>query len=180
MAPTCVWSFIVLLSRIDPAMGSVQYSVVTIAVLAVVISTSTYLFGSNTAPETPYSTLVAPDVLHRLGYFTVSAIKVPTYTFLVRTGQDYVLMDAGSPGREHTGDLMAAVREAVGDGKLRLLLLTHGHIDHVGAVPDLTRAYPELQVVMHAQEQPYVTGKERVATRPMQTLPSCSMHGGGL
>ena len=150
-------------------MGTVQYSLAAFAVLAALFSATRYVFTTKVLPATPYSTLVAPDVFHRLGYFTVADVTAPTYTFLVRTGQDYVLVDAGSPGREHTDDFMMAVKEAVGDGTLRLLLLTHGHIDHAGMVPELARAYPKLQVVMHALEEPYVAGGVR-------GLVACCMH----
>ena len=36
--------------------------------------------------------------------------------------------------------------------------VSHCHIDHAGAIPELMRAYPGLLVVMHEQEAPYCSG----------------------
>ena len=35
-------------------------------------------------------------------------------------------------------------------------VVTHGHIDHVGALPELQSAFPELAIIMHAAEAPYL------------------------
>ena len=40
-----------------------------------------------------------------------------------------------------------------------LTAVTHGHVDHVGATPALAAAYPDMQVVMHVDELPYVLGR---------------------
>jgi glyoxylase-like metal-dependent hydrolase (beta-lactamase superfamily II) len=112
------------------------------------------------APSAPFTPLAGNDVLARPGLFVLGTThKVPTFTFLVRYENEYILIDAGSPGRrEHSDDLLAAVGKAVKGGNLRLLLITHGHIDHVGALPDLLTAFPNLQVVFHANEEPYIAG----------------------
>lgn len=36
--------------------------------------------------------------------------------------------------------------------------MTHGHVDHVGALPELLSAFPELAVVLHAAEAPFIVG----------------------
>ncbi len=36
--------------------------------------------------------------------------------------------------------------------------VTHGHIDHVGALASLLKAYPDLQVIFHEKEAPFLTG----------------------
>ena len=36
--------------------------------------------------------------------------------------------------------------------------VTHGHIDHVGSLPSILKAYPDVQVVMHEAEAPFLTG----------------------
>lgn len=130
-------------------------------IAALIYSRNIYLNSPLRAtPVTEYTSLVAPDVFVRPSYFSiVKGDKTATSTFLVRHGRDHILIDAGSPGRdEHAFDLTAAVGKIIGNGSLPLLLLTHGHIDHVGAIPELVEAFPELQVVFHSLEAPYVTG----------------------
>jgi metal-dependent hydrolase (beta-lactamase superfamily II) len=38
--------------------------------------------------------------------------------------------------------------------------VSHGHVDHVGATPELAAAYPDMQVVMHELEAPFVVGEQ--------------------
>ena len=120
------------------------------------ITTRSYTYQ----PQVLYKPLVSPDVLVRTGGYQNCGYgdTTPTNTFLIKHGSDWTLIDAGSPGREHSRDLVAAVSEAVGVGKLRLLLLTHGHNDHVGALPALMQAHPNMQVVFHAEEAAYLRG----------------------
>ena len=62
--------------------------------------------------------------------------------FLARFGEDHILFDAGAPG----------------NGQLRLVALTHGHSDHVGAMQALVQKHPDVQAVFHQDEAPYITG----------------------
>ena len=129
-------------------------------IAALIYSRNSYLSSPlRGTPVTEYASLV-PDVFVRPSYFSiVKGNQAPTSTFLVKHGAEHILIDAGSPGRdEHAFDLTAAVGKVVGNGSLPLLLLTHGHIDHVGAIPELLVAFPDLQVVLHSLEAPYITG----------------------
>ncbi len=36
--------------------------------------------------------------------------------------------------------------------------VTHGHIDHVGALVSLRKEYPDVQVVYYQKEAPFLTG----------------------
>lgn len=38
--------------------------------------------------------------------------------------------------------------------------VTHGHLDHVGALPQLMQLYPDLKVVIHEAEAEHLTGQE--------------------
>lgn len=38
--------------------------------------------------------------------------------------------------------------------------MTHAHPDHVGALPQLLQAYPDVPVVAHAGEEPFLTGQK--------------------
>lgn len=38
--------------------------------------------------------------------------------------------------------------------------MTHGHIDHVGALSLLLEQYPDMKVVIHEEEGPYMQGQK--------------------
>ncbi|BDA48329.1 probable metallo-hydrolase YflN [Coccomyxa sp. Obi] len=85
-------------------------------------------------------------------------ILVDVHVFLVKIGQDYILVDVGAPGEEYEQIVSAGLQEAVKDGELRWVILTHGHIDHVGALEALVKEYPKVQVLFHEAEAPFLTG----------------------
>jgi glyoxylase-like metal-dependent hydrolase (beta-lactamase superfamily II) len=57
-------------------------------------------------------------------------------------GPSPVLIDAGVGDHEH----LAALERALGGTPLRVVLLTHGHVDHVAGVPALLERWPGLDV----------------------------------
>jgi glyoxylase-like metal-dependent hydrolase (beta-lactamase superfamily II) len=48
--------------------------------------------------------------------------------------------------------------EELGHGPIRCVLLTHGHVDHVGAI-DAVRQNDEIPVFVHPEEIPYLEGQ---------------------
>lgn len=70
---------------------------------------------------------------------------------------DWVLIDTGMPGSaEH---ILNAAKERFGENnKPKVIVLTHGHFDHVGAVVDLVQKW-SVPVYAHEAELPYLTGK---------------------
>jgi len=82
---------------------------------------------------------------------------IPVHVWLVKDDNGgFTLVDAGIP-------LMAngilARLESLGGGSLERILLTHGHSDHVGAIPQLLKdAAATLPVYAHRIEIPYMEG----------------------
>eukprot|EP00639_Heterosigma_akashiwo_P000444 CAMPEP_0194572426 /NCGR_PEP_ID=MMETSP0292-20121207/9013_1 /TAXON_ID=39354 /ORGANISM="Heterosigma akashiwo, Strain CCMP2393" /LENGTH=276 /DNA_ID=CAMNT_0039423407 /DNA_START=63 /DNA_END=890 /DNA_ORIENTATION=- len=68
-----------------------------------------------------------------------------TNTYLIGTGQDRILVDAGE-GFDEYYRLLETVMKEVGCLKISVLLLTHWHIDHVGGVKKLLARFPELKI----------------------------------
>lgn len=75
-----------------------------------------------------------------------------TYLF---AGEPAVLIDAGV-GRESHLDAVAA---ALGDRELGLVLLTHGHVDHVAGVPGLRQRWPGVVVRGGGAGEPLTDGE---------------------
>jgi len=70
----------------------------------------------------------------------------------------WVLIDAGLPG---SGEKVQHTAETLFDqnNPPAAILLTHGHFDHVGALPHLLAAWPDVPVYAHPLELPYLTGR---------------------
>jgi glyoxylase-like metal-dependent hydrolase (beta-lactamase superfamily II) len=44
--------------------------------------------------------------------------------------------------------------------------VTHAHFDHVGAIPQLLKVYPQASVVVHSKEAPFLTGQHPPGQQP--------------
>lgn len=68
---------------------------------------------------------------------------IPLSVTLVREGSSWCLVDAGASdnwSQSYASRLAAAVQRTIPKGgRLAGILLTHGHPDHVGALPQLLR-----------------------------------------
>lgn len=78
------------------------------------------------------------------------------HVWLVAEPDGVTLVDAGIPLM--TKAITRAV-EQMGAGPIRRVLLTHGHGDHVGAIPALT-ANGAVPVLAHRIELPYLEGRD--------------------
>ncbi|CAK0785164.1 hypothetical protein CVIRNUC_008370 [Coccomyxa viridis] len=151
-------------------LSSLSIAATLTAVLAVfVLRHSSSVSPSDQSHQHGTFVPIAADVF-RLSYswhIPWLGVWAPVHVLLASFGKDYVLFDAGAPGREYADFLLPRLETALGDGQLRLIALTHGHSDHVGALEALVQKYPDVQVVFHQDEAPYITGQF-----PYDSLPS--------
>lgn len=68
-------------------------------------------------------------------------------TYLIENNKEVAVVDPGSDP-----NLIISEIENLG-GNLKLILLTHGHSDHIGAVEALQEEYPEVQVLIHKDDE---------------------------
>lgn len=85
--------------------------------------------------------------------------------YFVETGKpgEWILIDTGLPGSEKA--IIAAADELFYPGTHpEAILLTHGHLDHLGAAKELA-AYWKVPIVAHPLEMPYLTGQAQYPPR---------------
>jgi len=84
------------------------------------------------------------EEVHRIDFGFVNA-------YLVREGEGYILIDTGMP--QHWSRLEAELQE-VGclPDKLKLAIITHGDVDHVGSCARLQKEY-QARVAIHPGDQ---------------------------
>jgi len=80
----------------------------------------------------------------------------PITVWLVADEDGVTLVDAGLPTMAR--GIRKAV-DAIGAGPLQRIVLTHGHSDHVGAIPRLMKEVPNVPVFAHRLEIPYAEGE---------------------
>lgn len=96
------------------------------------------------------------QVLPDLAYQRVGLVNVVFYGRAGSPGGRWVLVDAGVMGT--TRLILDAAADRYGEGsRPACIVLTHGHFDHVGALPELARRW-DVPVFAHALERPYLNG----------------------
>jgi glyoxylase-like metal-dependent hydrolase (beta-lactamase superfamily II) len=95
---------------------------------------------------------IAPD----LAYKRLAMVNVVYYGTPDAGNGNWVLIDAGLPGT--AGKIADAAEERFGEESCpAAILLTHGHIDHVGALEDLAERW-NVPIYAHPLETPYLNG----------------------
>lgn len=96
---------------------------------------------------------VAPD----LAYQRLAIVNVAYFGTAGAASGEWVLLDAGVTGT--TGTIVDAVEQRFGAGsRPAAIVLTHGHFDHVGALPELAERW-QVPVFAHELELPYLDGR---------------------
>lgn len=131
------------------------------------------LSNHATRATTPALQPLVPGVTGWRNVFVNLYYVQPTQQQQPATGAPWVLVDAGLPAsaqhiRHHAAELFGA------DNPPQAIVLTHGHFDHVSALPDLLAAWPGVQVYAHPLELPYLTG------RSAYPAPDPTVGGGGM
>jgi hydroxyacylglutathione hydrolase len=93
----------------------------------------------------------------RILSLTVGAFAENSYLVVDEPSGRAVFIDPGAEGER----LVAAVRDA--GATLDAIWLTHAHVDHVGGIAALRRAFPEAPVHLHPADRPIYDGAAAVA-----------------
>lgn len=79
---------------------------------------------------------------------------------LLLDGSDAVLIDCGYPGfLPRLEEALHAV--GVSPADLTAVVITHHDDDHMGALAQLKRAYPQVRILAGAEEAPYISGEKK-------------------
>lgn len=79
---------------------------------------------------------------------------------LLTDGRERILVDCGYPGFIPYIE-QSLEREGLHLGELTKVIATHHDIDHVGSLAALKRMYPNIDIVAHEMEAPYLDGSKK-------------------
>jgi glyoxylase-like metal-dependent hydrolase (beta-lactamase superfamily II) len=90
------------------------------------------------------------------GLYRLRTLMVNAYFVRDGTSGEWALIDTGMHG--YAGAIRRAAAQLFGRQRPRAILLTHGHFDHIGGLPDLADSW-RVPVFAHRLELPYLTGQ---------------------
>ena len=83
--------------------------------------------------------------------FPVSALSANCY-FVTADNDESLLIDTGAPAKE-----LDRIINEFGADKLKYILLTHGHFDHIANTAAVKREYPHVKIVISEKEKNFTT-----------------------
>jgi len=77
--------------------------------------------------------------------------------YLLDGGGKRAIIDCGTGSA--TKNVLASIAKLAPDpGSIKYIVLTHGHIDHIGGISGLMKAFPEAETIAHRLELPAIEG----------------------
>lgn len=134
----------------------------------------TVAYGGRVTAAHPSTTTTVTPTLHVIAGPAVNAAVLTDVP--PAPGVPFTLVDSGYPG------YAALVREAVGGlglawGDLAAVLVTHAHVDHVGALPALLEGLGPVPVRTGEVESRHLRGEFHESAGPADILPRLAQHG---
>ena len=83
--------------------------------------------------------------------FPVGALSANCY-FVTADNDESLLIDTGAPAKE-----LDRIINEFGADKLKYILLTHGHFDHIANTAAVKREYPHVKIVISEKEKNFTT-----------------------
>jgi hydroxyacylglutathione hydrolase len=78
--------------------------------------------------------------------FVLTAFQQNTRVVSCETTKKAICIDPGEPSQE----LVSYIRD---NGiELQAIILTHGHLDHIGGTADLAKEFPDAEILLHKEE----------------------------
>lgn len=92
--------------------------------------------------------------------FRSAGVENVIYPVIISDGNELILIDCGYPA------CLPILRQAATDNGIDLsqltkVIITHHDFDHMGALAELKRTYPNSKVLASAQEERYISGKQK-------------------
>lgn len=98
-------------------------------------------------------------IANNVALLAINGGQSDVYLILTWDDNSLVLVDAGFPGQKDA-IVEAIASEGFCASKLTHIIITHQDIDHIGCVSDLRKYSPELRILAHKDEAPYIDGRK--------------------
>jgi glyoxylase-like metal-dependent hydrolase (beta-lactamase superfamily II) len=82
------------------------------------------------------------------------------YPVILRDEQELILIDCGYPG--FLSAIRAAAKEkGIDISRLTKIIVTHHDFDHMGALAEFKKEYPQIEILASIKDEKYISGKEK-------------------